>query len=96
MRALADAMALDQPAIELLDLLRLDPHALARGDTGREAVHNITAVERALDDRTRVAHGQDRLRCEFDRLPVARDRDDLVQAEIVAGEDDGHASTLIR
>jgi len=52
LRPLADAVALDQPAVELLDVPRLDRHALARGDTGREAVHDITAVEGALDDRT--------------------------------------------
>jgi hypothetical protein len=49
---LADAVALDQPAIELPDLPRLDLYALARGDTGREAVDDITTVECALDDCT--------------------------------------------
>ncbi len=89
-------MAPEQQAVELRYPSRLDAYALARCDSGREAVDDVAALEHALDDRARLAHSLDRVRRELDPFARARDGDDVVQPEIVAREDDRHARTLKR
>src|SRR5439155_4158080 len=76
--------------LQLDGALGLDVHLRERAEPGRDPVHDVPARDHVVHQRARRRHARGNLVPHFDRLAMARDCDDIVDRERLAGKDDAH------
>ena len=88
-RADADGVAADEVALKRAELVVRDPHGGKVAEPGVHAVHRLVPAGHLRDDLGRLLDRALRGAVETDRDVLARDRDDVGDRKVVAGEPEG-------
>ena len=83
-------MAAQEPAVEVRDLGGRHGDAFPGRDSGRHSVHRLPALHHIVHDGARRAHLLDRVPGEHDLVSLPCHPNDLLEREVVPGEEDAH------